>query len=244
MLATNATYILLIDADLIGLSLSDISELIYPVLDDEADITISLCKGTAPICYLLGIDYTSGERMFSRSLIDKASVAELGRLPGFGLEVFLNNLIIQHHFRIKVVPWKSTRSTLKWSKRGILPGSIGEIRMRADIYRTIGIPRIFSQIKNLRQLIIRRRKVNFEYLELYKEIPLFLLLPLHKWLLEHPVKISERNSVLITDATPFVGEFVASIPAISSYIHNHPDIHVDIIVARSIAPLARKIRGI
>lgn len=82
-MATGGEYILLLDADLIGLTMDDISHLIYPILDDEADITISLRKGTAPVCYLLGIDYTSGERIFPRRMIDQKSMDELGRLPGF-----------------------------------------------------------------------------------------------------------------------------------------------------------------
>lgn len=116
--------------------------------------------------------------------------------------------------------------------------------MRMDIYRTIGISKIVSQIADMRRLMVIGRRLNFEYLELYKEIPLFLILPFHKWLLAHGKKISEQNSVLITDATLLIGEFVASIPAISSYVRNHPDFDVDIVVARTMVPLARKIRGI
>lgn len=115
--AAEGEYVMLLDADLEGLSPNDISELIYPILDGEADLTISLRKRTAPICYLLGIDYTSGERIFPKRMVEE-HLEGMSKLPGFGLEVFLNNLTIRNRLRIKVVRWKNTFSAFKWAKRG------------------------------------------------------------------------------------------------------------------------------
>lgn len=152
--AASGEYILLLDADLIGLTDADISSLIQPILDDRADVTISLRQYTAPIHYLLGIDYISGERVFPKRMLENES-EKLLSLPKFGLEVFLNNLIIAHKYRVKVVRWKSVWSTLKWKKQGFLRGTIGEIRMRLDIYQTIGIGSIVSQIRKLRNLMVK-----------------------------------------------------------------------------------------
>lgn len=81
--AAEGEYVMLLDADLEGLSSEDLSDLIYPILDGEAELTISLRKRTAPICYLLGIDYTSGERIFPRRMLDERAFEELSKLPGF-----------------------------------------------------------------------------------------------------------------------------------------------------------------
>jgi len=68
---------MLLDADLEGLRESDISELISPIWDDHASMTISLRKDTPLIWRLFGIDYTSGERVFKRSLIDQETLSQL-----------------------------------------------------------------------------------------------------------------------------------------------------------------------
>jgi hypothetical protein len=56
---------MLLGADLEGLRESDISELIFPILAHHANMTISLPKNTSWIWHLLGIDYTSRERVFN-----------------------------------------------------------------------------------------------------------------------------------------------------------------------------------
>ena len=81
--AAEGEYIMLLDADLIGLTAEDLTALIRPILDGEADMSISLRKGTAPLWYLLGIDYLSGERIFPRNLLDKASLEAFALLPAF-----------------------------------------------------------------------------------------------------------------------------------------------------------------
>ncbi len=115
--ASSGEYIFLLDADLQDISATDISELIYPIIDGVADVTMSLRKWTAPICYILGIDYTTGERIFPRQILDDLSLEKLGKLPRFGLEVFLNNLVIEQAFRLRIVRWNNAYSTLKWIKR-------------------------------------------------------------------------------------------------------------------------------
>lgn len=114
--------------------------------------------------------------------------------------------------------------------------------MRLDIYRTIGIPRIVTQIRDLRRLMVNPRRLNFEYLGLYQEIPLFFLLPFARKPLS-PGAFAP-NRILIADATPLIGEFIASIPAISAYVRSRPNTPVDLLVAPVMVPLARKIRGI
>lgn len=137
--------ILLVDADLVGLAADDITRLLDPVLKGEADISISLRKNAPIFWKLIGLDYISGERVFHKSfLVDQSD--NLIKLPGFGLEVFMNQLLIKKRYRIKIVPWPNVSSPEKFKKRGLKLGIIGEIGMFKDIFKTVSLFRIVRQI--------------------------------------------------------------------------------------------------
>src|SRR3989344_705014 len=56
--------LLFLDADLVGLNQKNIYDLIRPVLDGEADVTISFRKKALWLFKLIGMDSVSGERVF------------------------------------------------------------------------------------------------------------------------------------------------------------------------------------
>ena len=130
--------IFLLDADLIGLTPKDISDLIEPVLSHKADISISLRKNSPWISRKIGLDFISGERVFSRKLVQD-NLTEMQKLPHFGLEVYLNRLIIKNKYRIKVVFWKDVISLWPHKKSGMLLGLKGFFLMTIDILGTISI---------------------------------------------------------------------------------------------------------
>lgn len=144
-----ASHLVLIDADLIGLSAGDLTALITPVAQGAADVTISL-RGNAPgLWRAIRVDYISGERVIPRDLI----AARLGALPGlprFGFEVFLNDLIRAAGLRVRIVGWPGVSSPLKSAKRGFWRGIRADLAMIADILRTVSLPRIIAQIRYLR----------------------------------------------------------------------------------------------
>ncbi len=135
-----------LDADLIGITKENISDLIEPVIDKKADISISLRKN-APIWYRkIGLDFISGERVFYKKMIsDKLS--EIENLPSYGLETFMNNIIIKNNLKIKIVEWNNVLSPWKSWKVGKLRGFIEEIKM------TIQILKISSPFKVIYQII-------------------------------------------------------------------------------------------
>lgn len=130
--------IFLLDADLIGLTPKDISDLIEPVLLQKADISISLRKNSPWIARRFGLDFISGERVFSRELI-KDYLNEMQKLPHFGLEVYLNKLVIKNKYRIKVVFLKDVISPWPNKKKGSVLGLKSFFLMILDILRTISI---------------------------------------------------------------------------------------------------------
>ncbi|MDP3004025.1 MAG: glycosyltransferase family 2 protein [Candidatus Azambacteria bacterium] len=146
--------IFLLDADLIGLTPKDISDLIEPVLSHKADISISLRKSSSWISRKIGFDFISGERVFSRGLVQD-HLNEIQKLPHFGLEVYLNKLIIKNKYRIKVVFWKDVISLWPRKKSGPLLGLKGFFLMSLDILRTISIFEVVRQFVKMSFLKVK-----------------------------------------------------------------------------------------
>lgn len=143
--------LLLVDADLIGLTPEDLSALICPVLTDQADISISLRQNAPWVWHRIGLDYISGERVLKKSLI-APQLAALPTLPKFGFEVFLNSLAIADNQRLAVVAWPRVISPLKASKHGWWTGLRGDIGMICDMLRAVPAWGLLRQILALRRL--------------------------------------------------------------------------------------------
>ena len=147
----SADYVLLLDADLLGLTAADVSELLRPVMEGRAGASISL-RGNAPRTWrALGLDYISGERVVPLALLTD-HLGQFETLPRFGFEVFLNRLLIGADMRVAIVPWPAVASPSKASKRGWLAGIKADIAMMADIFHTITPLESLGQICALRRL--------------------------------------------------------------------------------------------
>lgn len=151
-------YILcLIDADLIGLTPENITNLIEPVISDKADVSISVRRISLimdKIYKVIGMDFISGERVFKKSLIQN-HLEEIVCLPRFGIETFLNKIFIKNKTRIKIVFWDNVRSPLKSKKFGFIEGTKREISMFSNILKTASVFEILNQLKKMRRLIVK-----------------------------------------------------------------------------------------
>ncbi len=134
--AAKDDFVAVLDADLIGLTAENVTELIKPILSGNADISISLRKNSLGVYKLLGLDFVSGERVFRKSFI-APHLDTLAKLPGFSLEVFMNQLIIKNNLRVKIVHWKNVVNPRKSSKVGLLKGMFADFLMLADILKVI-----------------------------------------------------------------------------------------------------------
>ncbi|MDP2638746.1 MAG: glycosyltransferase family 2 protein [Candidatus Azambacteria bacterium] len=144
VMASKREFIFFLDADLIGLTPQDISDLIEPVVFRRADIAISLRKNSPWVSRKIGLDFISGERVFPKALIQN-NLDEIKRLARFGLEVYLNKLIIKNKYRIKIVFWKNVISPWPYNKSGLIKGVKSFIFMIRDILRTVSIFEIIRQ---------------------------------------------------------------------------------------------------
>ncbi len=151
--AASGRLLLLLDADLQGLTRGHIQRLITPVLSGRADISISLRQNAPWPWRLIGLDYISGERVFPRDLL-RPALPRLPELPRFGLEVFLNNLLIADNARIAIVRWAGVQSPLKSRKYGFWAGVLADLRMLGDIFHTVSLRVVLGQIIRMRRLRI------------------------------------------------------------------------------------------
>ncbi len=145
-------HVLLLDADLTGLSAGAISRLVQPVLSGRAHAALSL-RGNAPRTWrTIGLDYITGERVLPAGLI-LPHLDDFARLPRFGFEVYLNRLLIAAGQPVAVVAWPEVASPSKASKTGSLGAGLrADARMMRDIFRTIGPRECLAQIAALRRL--------------------------------------------------------------------------------------------
>lgn len=152
--AVTGGHLVMIDADLVGLTPDALSALVAPVRSGAADAAISL-RGNAPGTWrLIGLDYISGERVLPAALL-AGQEARLAALPRFGLEVFLNQRLIETAARLAIVPWPSVASPSKASKRGLVAGVRDDASMMADIFRVIGPLDCLRQIRAMKRLAVR-----------------------------------------------------------------------------------------
>lgn len=152
--AASQPLLLLLDADLQGLTAADVTALIAPVQAGRAAVSISL-RGNAPwLWQLIGLDYISGERVLPRAQVAGSSAA-LRALPRFGFEVNLNRLWLAQRCPVAVVRWPQVQSPFKHKKLGWWRGLRADGAMLADIFRTVPPIAALRQIVALRRLRVR-----------------------------------------------------------------------------------------
>ncbi len=149
--AAKGDLICAIDADLEGFTAESVTRLLKPVLAGEATIAFSLRQNCPWFYRPIHFDILSGERVYPKSFLEP-HLDEIRRLSKFGIEVFMNHLIIQQKIPIIVVFLPGVVSPLKYHKSGYFSGSIGELKMVRDILKTVSLFEFVSQIYHLMKL--------------------------------------------------------------------------------------------
>jgi hypothetical protein len=83
-----------------------------------------------------------------------------------------------------------------------------------------------------------RQRFNLQYTPVVGELPALIRLQSFK-----PQTVPSPETVLIVNRC-LIGDFVVWLPAISDFLREHPEAQVDLLVSPTIAPLARKVRGV
>lgn len=144
------THVVLLDADLLGLTALDVTRLIAPVAEGLAVASISL-RGNAPKLWrMIGLDYISGERALPFDIV-KPHLSSLNHLPRFGFEVFLNRLLIKMKQPVAIVSFQNVASPSKAAKHGFWRGIRADALMIRDILFTVSPAEILIQIVALKR---------------------------------------------------------------------------------------------
>jgi glycosyltransferase involved in cell wall biosynthesis len=134
--AAQGEFVMLLDADLEGLTAANVDALAAPVVAGEADASISLRGDSLPVYRAMKLDFVTGERVLPRALFGDPSTT-MSDLPRWGCEVFINQRIIDAGLRVAVVDWPNVTHTRKRDKIGAWRGVAEEMRMIGDALRVL-----------------------------------------------------------------------------------------------------------
>jgi len=143
--------LMLLDADLKGLRLDDLTALAAPVLDGRAAVTLSLRRNSLALFRWVGIDFVSGERVVPRHLLADV-LLDIHALPRFGIEVFMNKRIIAARMPIAIANWRSVTQSRKTEKLGWWRGVRAEWRMVFDLMDAVYPLELLTQTMHLAML--------------------------------------------------------------------------------------------
>ena len=129
-----AQYLLLVDADLLGLQPHHVLDLMRPVLTSQADMTVGIFKGGK-----LNTDFShfitpwiSGQRFLQARLLDQINWRAAS---GYGLESAITIAARKQGWRCRYIPWRGVYHPPSEFHRGIWKGTINRVRMYSHILR-------------------------------------------------------------------------------------------------------------
>lgn len=135
---TDADIILMLDADLIGLRDEHIMNLLQPVIDKKADMTIGIFKsgrGATDLAQKIA-PFLSGQRVISKSVFTKL---EKYKVKDYGIEMALTLMAEKEKIKVQEIYLADLTHVMKEEKRGVFLGFLSRMKMYWDI--------LFSAIK-------------------------------------------------------------------------------------------------
>ncbi len=152
--ASAGEYIFLLDADLKFLKEQNIIDLIQPIESAAADVVLEYLKNSWPLFPFKTIDYLAGERILPRALL-MDNIDAMDTLPSYGLEVFINKIIIKNKLRIRVVRWPNVENTFSQDKRGWWRGWKVVIKIWWNVLCTVSIFEMYYQNIQMLRLLVK-----------------------------------------------------------------------------------------
>ncbi|HHT45736.1 MAG TPA: glycosyltransferase family 2 protein [Firmicutes bacterium] len=129
-----ADVVLFLDADLIGLTPKHVLDLLEPVVNDHADMTIGIFeKGRIATDLAQKMaPYLSGQRALKFSLLEQISDLDVAR---FGVELALNRFMESSEVRVKEVLLYDMSHVMKEEKFGVWKGMAARMKMYWEIIK-------------------------------------------------------------------------------------------------------------
>ncbi|HEX3032139.1 MAG TPA: glycosyltransferase [Bacillota bacterium] len=130
--ATQAEVILFIDADLVGLRKQHLIDLLVPVLEDQADMTVGLFSQGRVATDLAQFvaPWLSGQRAIKKPLLEALKTREMA---GFSVEVAITACARQQNWRVKEIELPDLTHIMKEEKLGLVKGISARMKMYWEI---------------------------------------------------------------------------------------------------------------
>lgn len=129
---SDAKTILMLDADLIGLTPEHVIALLNPVLSGDYDMSVGVFKhgrGATDLAQKLA-PYLSGQRAINREFFEKL---ELYHIKDYGIEMALTKIAEKDKVRVKQVELWDLTHVMKEEKRGLWIGLLSRMKMYWDV---------------------------------------------------------------------------------------------------------------
>lgn len=130
-------FIFLLDADLLNLTADNIKSLIAPVKSWKVWSSIAFIKNSRPLRPFKKIDYCNGQRVLPTALL-KSNLHHIAQLRGYGLEVFLNKLQIQHQISLASVHRNNVENDFHQNRDGFRKGWLKSLKIWRHIISCAG----------------------------------------------------------------------------------------------------------
>ncbi len=144
--ASKNSNLLLLDADLIGLVTSEVENALETFENNNLDCLVMLTEADKYNKLIRkifkGTSYVAGNRIIKKVIIE--NVLKDKTLKNYGLEVAENKYLFKNNCKVRRLQL-SAIDLGKSSKYGIVKGTIGEIKMWKDIFKTAGFKFFFQQ---------------------------------------------------------------------------------------------------
>ncbi|AZT90808.1 glycosyltransferase family 2 protein [Caldicellulosiruptor changbaiensis] len=135
---TQSDIVLMLDADLINLKVEDVQNLILPVLEDKADMTIGIfSEGRFSTDLAQKISpFLSGQRSIKRWVFDKIleSRKDIKDL-GYAIEIILTEYAKKLNLRVLTVELPHVSHVMKEEKLGFFKGAQHRMKMYREIIK-------------------------------------------------------------------------------------------------------------
>jgi glycosyltransferase involved in cell wall biosynthesis len=133
--STLGDVLLFLDADLVGLTVAHVEELLVPVLSDKADMTVGIFGDGRPATDLAQAitPWLSGQRAVRRSAFDGLNLEE----SGFGIEALLTRHARESGMRVAEVKLPRLTQVMKEEKLGPVKGAALRVKMYWDVLKTV-----------------------------------------------------------------------------------------------------------
>ncbi len=138
--------LLFLDADLTGLTAANVKNLIEPVKNGIAQMSLSY-RGADPFLFKYIIPssiFLTGERVLPKK--DFWEIAKNFSATGFEFEILSNYYFLEKRQKIAVVTMDKVRNVMKFKKYGFFAGWINDFKITFDLIRRFGLAEIINQV--------------------------------------------------------------------------------------------------